>query len=185
SVYFFRPTTPGVCAACEQPYPAFVVRMHLTAKGIVHPACDEEDPVGMLTRTFLCAACFTPAKLTVHAEGKSDPRAMDRFRILASSQGWVIDFAGQAWCGEHRPDKRPKPKRQGRPVPEGEPERKDLPAAPERLVPSRPRPPRKPTASVARSAVVSKPRVEAADRSGTRVCRKCWTVHPPEAACRA
>jgi hypothetical protein len=166
--------------------------MHLTAKGIVHPHCDEEEPVGMLTRTFCCTACFTPAKLTVHADSPEDPRVMDRFRLLASSLGWVIDFVGQPWCGEHRPDKQNKPKRQrGKPpVPEGEPERKDLPSAPERMVPRKPTRPARPVKSVrsvkARPQVrelrtVPRPEVE---RSGHCVCRKCWTIHPPEMQCR-
>lgn len=44
STYFFRPTLPGVCASCGQPYPAWVGRMHLTANGIVHPGCDPDMP---------------------------------------------------------------------------------------------------------------------------------------------
>jgi hypothetical protein len=45
SIYYFRPVMPGICAECGEPYPALVGRVHLTAKGIVHPGCDKDTPV--------------------------------------------------------------------------------------------------------------------------------------------
>jgi hypothetical protein len=47
STYFFRPVMPGICAECDEPYPALTDYMHLTEKGIVHPNCDfqpEDEP---------------------------------------------------------------------------------------------------------------------------------------------
>lgn len=45
STYYFRPVVAGICAACNEFYPALVGRVHLTADGIVHPDCDEQaDP---------------------------------------------------------------------------------------------------------------------------------------------
>lgn len=58
---------------------------------------------GMLTRTFRCTECGIAITLTVHAESLRDPRAMDRFRLLAGADGWCIDFDDRPWCSEHRP----------------------------------------------------------------------------------
>lgn len=62
----------------------------------------------MAVRTFACAECGTEARLTVHADKRDDPRTMDRFRLLAASVGWCIDFDGRAWCDVHHPKMREK-----------------------------------------------------------------------------
>ena len=51
---------------------------------------------GMETRAFACDECGTLATFTVHADRRDDPRVMDRFRLLASSQGWCIDLENAA-----------------------------------------------------------------------------------------
>jgi hypothetical protein len=72
-------------------------------------------------------------------------------------------------------------------VPAGVPERKDLPSAPERMVPRKPAPPARPRTvrpvkarPQVRELRTVRPEVE---RSGHCVCRKCWTIHPPEMQC--
>lgn len=64
----------------------------------------------MRSQTFHCAACGLPMTMTVHADRsvraeryRPDGRVMDRFRLLAASQGWVIDFDGNPWCERHHP----------------------------------------------------------------------------------
>ena len=64
----------------------------------------------MITETFMCGACAARARFTVHTDRPrgplcdpaADPRITDRMRLLAASNGWVIDFARQAWCPRHR-----------------------------------------------------------------------------------
>lgn len=73
-------------------------------------------------------------------------------------------------------------------VPGGVPERKDRPPAPERMVPRKPAPPARPKTvhpvrarpPVRELRTMPRPEVE---RSGHSVCRKCWTIHPPEMPC--
>jgi hypothetical protein len=77
---------------------------------------------------------------------------------------------------DDEPEEPGEPERKG--VPAGAPERKDLPSAPERMVPRKPARPRPQVVRELRTM----PRPEA-ERTGHRVCRKCWTVHPPEARC--
>lgn len=56
--------------------------------------------------------CGEALRLTVHVDPRpkrnrgGDPRVMDRMRLAASRQGWVIDFANHVWCPLHKP--RPK-----------------------------------------------------------------------------
>jgi hypothetical protein len=56
----------------------------------------------MVTKTFYCAACRHGLGLTVHCDGPDDPRVIDRQRLLAADNGWVIDLHGRAWCEKHR-----------------------------------------------------------------------------------
>lgn len=67
------------------------------------------------TSTWLCSQprCLHVIKLTVHAErplsgGRMSGRTMDRARLLASANDWVIDFNRKAWCPKHRKDRIPK-----------------------------------------------------------------------------
>lgn len=63
---------------------------------------------GMAVRTFACTECGVRHRMTVHAESANDPRTMDRFRLLAASFGWCIDFDGKPWCEVHHPKNRKK-----------------------------------------------------------------------------
>jgi hypothetical protein len=86
-------------------------------------------------------------------------------------------------------DEPEEPERKG--VPAGAPERKDLPSAPERKVPRKPTPPSRPRSVRTVRPVRARPQVRElrtvprpeVERLGHCVCRKCWTIHPPDMPC--